>query len=107
MMSANVRSPTTLQLASNVHSQPHESWARLVDVLFTPVRIGPLALANRIVMAPMTRKRSTDGVPGPDVAAYYRRRAENSVGLIITEGATIGHPASSNHQHVPRFYGSD
>ncbi len=56
------------------------------DILFQPGRIGSLNVKNRIVMAPMTRSLSPNGVPGPDVAAYYRRRAEGGVGLIVTEG---------------------
>src|SRR5512139_2513647 len=75
------------------------------DVLFTPFTIGPLTLANRIVMAPMTRSQSPGGVPGPDVAAYYRRRAEHGVGLIITEGTGIDHPASLGNPNVPNFHG--
>jgi len=77
------------------------------SALFTPFTIGPLTLPNRIVMAPMTRNFSPDGVPGPDVAAYYRRRAENGVGLIVTEGTVIDHPASTDSVRVPRFYGAD
>jgi 2,4-dienoyl-CoA reductase-like NADH-dependent reductase (Old Yellow Enzyme family) len=64
-----------------------------------------LKLDNRIVMAPMTRSFSPGGVPGADVAAYYRRRAENHVGLIITEGTVIDHPASTNDPRVPHMYG--
>ena len=56
------------------------------QALFAPFRSAKLSLANRIVMAPMTRAFSPGGVPGEDVAAYYRRRAENGVGLIMTEG---------------------
>lgn len=73
--------------------------------LFTPFKIKGLELRNRIVMAPMTRSFSPGGVPGEVVAAYYRRRAENEVGLIITEGTVIDHPASANDVNVPRFYG--
>jgi 2,4-dienoyl-CoA reductase-like NADH-dependent reductase (Old Yellow Enzyme family) len=69
--------------------------------------VGSLALANRIVMAPMTRELSPDGVPTPEVAAYYARRAGNGVGLIITEGAAIGHPASERRTAVPRIHGAD
>jgi 2,4-dienoyl-CoA reductase-like NADH-dependent reductase (Old Yellow Enzyme family) len=58
-------------------------------------------------MAPMTRQKSPNGVPGPDVAAYYRRRAENGVGLIVTEGTVINHPDSSNQPGVPFFYGEE
>ncbi|RJG01358.1 NADH:flavin oxidoreductase [Noviherbaspirillum sedimenti] len=75
--------------------------------LFDPVDIGGLHLKNRIVMAPMTRGFSPDGVPGEDVANYYRRRAESGVGLIVTEGTWVPHPGASNEENVPRFYGRD
>lgn len=75
--------------------------------LFQPFRHGSLELRNRIVMPPMTRCFSPGGVPGDDVAAYYRRRAENDVGLIITEGTWVPHPGASNDENVPRFYGAD
>ena len=52
--------------------------------LFAPYRLGPLELANRIVMAPMTRNRTPDTVPAAMNAEYYAQRA--SAGLIITEG---------------------
>jgi 2,4-dienoyl-CoA reductase-like NADH-dependent reductase (Old Yellow Enzyme family) len=57
-----------------------------LDVLFSSYRLNALDLPNRVVMAPMTRSFSPAGVPTAEVAAYYRRRAENGVGLIITEG---------------------
>lgn len=53
--------------------------------LFDRVKLGDLELANRIVMAPMTRARANDdGEPTDLIAAYYAQRA--SAGLIITEG---------------------
>ncbi|WP_411556882.1 alkene reductase [Plantibacter sp. MPB07] len=53
--------------------------------LFAPIRLGDLELANRVVMAPLTRMRSgADGVPGELVAEHYSQRA--GLGLIITEG---------------------
>jgi 2,4-dienoyl-CoA reductase-like NADH-dependent reductase (Old Yellow Enzyme family) len=73
--------------------------------LFAPFQLGKLKLANRIVMAPMTRSRSPGGVPGEDVAGYYRRRAEGGVGLILTEGTWIPHPGASNDADVPDFFG--
>ncbi|MGG3886253.1 NADH:flavin oxidoreductase [Brevibacillus panacihumi] len=76
-----------------------------VQALFQPFAIGNLTLPNRIVMAPMTRQFSPEGVPTADVAAYYRRRAENGVGLIVTEGTIIYHPDASNQPNVPHFYG--
>ena len=75
------------------------------DILFTPFQIKGLTLPNRIVMAPMTRAHSPGGVPGENVAAYYRRRAENGVGLILTEGTAPATPEALNDPNVPLFYG--
>ena len=55
--------------------------------LFDPIRIGELELANRIVMAPLTRSRSKGLLPGPLAVEYYRQRA--SAGLIISEGTQV------------------
>ena len=78
-----------------------------VAPLFTPFQTGRLTLANRFVMAPMTRSKSPDGVPTEEVVAYYRRRAEHGVGLIITEGTTVDHPVATADPNVPRFHGPD
>jgi 2,4-dienoyl-CoA reductase-like NADH-dependent reductase (Old Yellow Enzyme family) len=75
------------------------------NALFTPFALKSLQLKNRIVMAPMTRSFSPGGVPGADVAAYYRRRAEGQVGLILSEGTVVERPASSNDPNIPHFYG--
>ena len=77
-----------------------------LNILFSPVTVGNLKLANRIVMAPMTRGFSPNGVPGENVAEYYKRRAENQVGLIITEGTLINHPAAAEGLNRPNFYGA-
>jgi N-ethylmaleimide reductase len=56
--------------------------------VFLPYELGDLALANRIVMAPMTRSRAIDGnVPNPIAATYYLQRA--SAGLIVTEATQV------------------
>lgn len=81
--------------------------SKSVQALFQPFSIKNMTLSNRIVMAPMTRQFSPEGVPGEDVAAYYRRRAENGVGLIVTEGTIINHPDSSNQENVPHIYGEE
>lgn len=78
-----------------------------VDVLFQPFRVQSLQLKNRIVMAPMTRSFSQGGVPGENVAAYYRRRAAGDVGLILSEGTVIDRPAARNDPKVPLFHGQD
>ncbi len=73
--------------------------------LFRPMNVGPLELKNRIVMAPMTRNMAPAGVPGEANAAYYRRRAEGGVGLILSEGTVIDRPASRNLPNIPFFHG--
>lgn len=52
--------------------------------LFSPFQLGPLALANRLVMAPMTRSRALGGLANDLIRTYYTQRA--TAGLIITEG---------------------
>ncbi len=49
-----------------------------------PIAIGDIELANRIVMAPMTRNRAPGGLVSELTAEYYAQRA--SAGLIVTEG---------------------
>ncbi|WP_213875251.1 NADH:flavin oxidoreductase [Pseudomonas sp. dw_358] len=78
-----------------------------VQALFQPFHLGSLQLPSRVVMAPMTRSFSPGGVPTAEVVEYYRRRAAAGVGLIITEGTTVGHKAANGYPHVPRFYGVD
>ncbi len=78
-----------------------------LDPLFAPFKLNGVTLPNRFVMAPMTRSRSPGQVPGEDVAAYYRRRAEGGVGLIITEGTSPDHPVATNDALIPRFHGED
>lgn len=75
--------------------------------LFQSIQFGNERLASRLVMAPMTRMFSPGGVPGENVAQYYRKRAENGVGLIITEGTAINHPSAVMSPDIPRFYGDD
>lgn len=56
--------------------------------LFDPVQIGDITLANRVVMAPLTRNRAVEGnAPGPLTVEYYRQRA--TAGLIVSEASQI------------------
>ncbi|PHM33115.1 alkene reductase [Xenorhabdus innexi] len=56
--------------------------------LFSPVKLGKIELANRIVMAPLTRGRvNEEGVPNELNVTYYVQRA--SAGLIISEATNI------------------
>lgn len=57
----------------------------MLNTLWTPTTVGGTSLPHRLVMAPMTRDRSTpEGVPTELNAEYYAQRASNA--LIITEG---------------------
>ena len=66
--------------------------------LFSPVTLGNITLQNRMVMAPMTRNRASQGnIPQDMNIEYYRQRA--SAGLIITEASQVsaegvGYPAT-------------
>jgi len=70
--------------------------------LFSPYRLGPLQLPNRLVMAPMTRNRAGPGnVPGPMNATYYVQRA--SAGLIVTEGTQVS-PRGQGYAGTPGIH---
>jgi 2,4-dienoyl-CoA reductase-like NADH-dependent reductase (Old Yellow Enzyme family) len=59
-----------------------------IESLFTPVDFGLLALSNRIVMAPLTRARATEGhVPTEMMATYYAQRSD--CGLIVSEATAV------------------
>jgi len=75
------------------------------DSLFRPFNLKTLSTKNRIVMAPMTRSFSPEGVPTADVAEYYAKRAAGEVGLILSEGTVINRPSSSADPNIPHFYG--
>lgn len=70
--------------------------------LFQPYDLGPLQLANRIVLAPLTRNRAGTGlVPSEFAATYYSQRA--SAGLLITEATQISADAQG-YQDTPGLY---
>jgi len=72
------------------------------DSLFSPVRLGDIDLANRVVMAPMTRGRAGPGdVPTPLMVEYYRQRA--SAGLIVTEGVQPS-PVGKGYWRTPGLH---
>ena len=75
------------------------------EELLQPVRIGSWSLRTRLAMAPMTRSFADDqtGTVGADVVAYYRRRAQDGIGLIITEGI-VPSPRGKGTFGVPGLY---
>jgi 2,4-dienoyl-CoA reductase-like NADH-dependent reductase (Old Yellow Enzyme family) len=78
-----------------------------IDGLFQPLTVRSLTVPNRFAMAPMTRQASPGGIPGADVAEYYRRRAAGGVGLIITEGVRLPAPAAGYPYAIPTLAGDE
>jgi 2,4-dienoyl-CoA reductase-like NADH-dependent reductase (Old Yellow Enzyme family) len=75
------------------------------EPLFRPFAIGSLSLRNRVVMAPMTRRKApADGVPDERIAAYYARRAAGGVGLIVTEGTHVDGVHAPDTANVPGIW---
>ncbi len=75
---------------------------RAPDALFQPATMGALHLANRIVMAPLTRNRAGPGlVPSEFAAEYYSQRA--GAGLIITEATQVSAQAQG-YSDTPGCY---
>ncbi len=73
--------------------------------LFTPIKVGQYRLANRIVLAPMTRSRAASGnVPTPLMATYYAQRA--GAGLMITEATQIA-PEGIGYVDTPGIHSPD
>lgn len=67
-----------------------------LSALFTPSTIGAVTLRNRFAMAPMSRYAARHGIPAAELGAFYRRRAAGGVGLIISEGISVGEHAAAN-----------
>ena len=73
-----------------------------MTTLFDPLKVGNIEIANRIVMAPMTRSRANDeGVQPIYAANYYAQRA--SAGLIITEATNVS-PMAKGYVRTPGIY---
>jgi len=77
------------QAKAQAKTQAKVSTATTSPALFQPTQLGQATLTNRIVMAPMTRSRTSQpgDVPNDIMARYYAQRA--TAGLIITEGSPI------------------
>lgn len=78
---------------------------REVDFLFTPFRARKFQSATRLAMAPLPRFLAMNGVPTPEMLRYYRRRAENMLGLVITEPSAVADQAAAADSGMACFYG--
>ncbi len=73
--------------------------------LFEPYRLGKIELANRIVMAPLTRNRAGAGnVPGALAVEYYAQRA--SAGLIVSEATQVV-PEGQGYESTPGIHSAE
>ena len=83
----------------------HRNEIRSADALFQPVKIGDIELANRVVMAPLTRNRAEAGnVPGALTVEYYAQRA--AAGLIVTEATQVSVQAQGYYA-TPGLHGAE
>ena len=77
-----------------------------MEKLFEPYQLGPIELSNRMVIAPMTRRRAeNEGLSPNDImVTYYEQRA--SAGLIVTEGSQVS-PEGYGYTHTPGCYSEE
>lgn len=75
-----------------------------MTTLFDPLQVGQISMANRIVMAPLTRNRAPGAIPNALMATYYAQRA--TAGLIITEATAIT-PQAQGYADVPGLYSTE
>ncbi|WP_447044588.1 alkene reductase [Vreelandella sp. H-I2] len=71
------------------------------ETLFKPTQLGSLSIPNRVIMAPLTRSRTPDSVPGKMQEAYYGQRA--GAGLIISEATNIS-PTARGYVYTPGIW---
>ncbi|WP_296449188.1 alkene reductase [Rhodoferax sp. UBA5149] len=76
--------------------------------IFDPLQVGRLHLANRMVMAPLTRNRAPGAIPTALMATYYTQRADpkNGAGLIVTEATAISHQGQG-YADVPGIWNDE
>ncbi|GAA3754265.1 2,4-dienoyl-CoA reductase (NADPH2) [Spinactinospora alkalitolerans] len=67
--------------------------------LFTPLRVGPITVTNRVVFSAHLTNYAEDGLPGIRHAAYYAARARGGAGLIITEEHST-HPTDQPYEKL-------
>ncbi len=75
-----------------------------MSILFQPIQMGDIHLANRIIMSPLTRSRAPNRVPNALMQEYYVQRA--SAGLIITEATAIS-PAAVGYANTPGIWSAE
>ncbi|MBL9021564.1 MAG: alkene reductase [Myxococcales bacterium] len=77
-----------------------------MSILFDSLSVGEIAAPNRVIMAPLTRNRSSGPgrVPNELMREYYVQRA--SAGFIITEATSVS-PAGVGYPHTPGIWSAE
>ncbi|NLH66898.1 MAG: mycofactocin system FadH/OYE family oxidoreductase 2, partial [Candidatus Microthrix parvicella] len=75
-------------------------------LLWSPLRLGPVTLRNRIVFSAHLTNYAVDGKPSPQHAAYYAERAAGGAGLIITEEHST-HPTDWPYEKLIHGFNRD
>lgn len=77
----------------------------MASALFTPIQVGPLQVKHRVVLAPLTRYRSTAAhLPHvPLMKEYYSQRGSTPGTLLITEATFIA-PQAGGYENVPGIW---
>lgn len=75
-----------------------------MSILFQPMQLGDIHIANRIIMAPLTRSRAPNRLPNALMQEYYVQRA--SAGLIITEATAIS-PKAVGYADTPGIWNAE
>lgn len=77
----------------------------MIDPLFQPLIAGAFELRNRVVMAPLTRCRASEGrIPNEMMAEYYEQRSD--FGMIISEATSVD-PMGVGYPNTPGIWSAD
>ena len=97
-----------MRLAHNGAQVPLPAATAMKPSLFSPLHVGAIDVANRVVMAPLTRNRAPGAIPTALMATYYAQRAdpERGAGLIVSEATAIS-PQGQGYADVPGLYGTE
>jgi NADPH2 dehydrogenase len=76
-----------------------------IPVLFQPIKLGNITLSHGVVLAPMTRQKSSRPAHVlilPLMKEYYSQRSSTPGSLLTTEATLIAAKAGS-YQNVPKY----
>ncbi|WP_119344555.1 oxidoreductase [Facilibium subflavum] len=76
---------------------------KTIESLFKPFTLNNLFIKNRVLMAPMTRKKSPNNELNDENVSYYKKRIKGGVGMIVTEGICIDSIGSFGYENTPSF----